>query len=480
MDVAIVTGASSALGEAISRKLVESGFRVYGLGGDYRACKFKNVDFRPTACDLGNLESVETVVSEILEREGRVTALVNNAKFYGRAGFFELSVRELEQILRINLLSPLLMAQMLAESLGKSQGAIVQIGPLNVEQARGGPAGAAASGGLKWMSGTLFKELRDYGVKVTQIAPEPNLTKRNSDAGDDRRETVIDPEAVAEAVCQVVNSQYGNIATEIVLRPQRTELLEIERIRRLPYPDPQPVPYTVPREVIEAEERLEEEEFAKALSERKARRKANREKKAQDNRDSSERTPEDSPGEDAPELNTVAEPNLEAPKESSTKPASPPNAEPLFKEIVPSTGKRTETGFGQKTRRKSRPASKVVGFLDGVPSLKGSAVSPDKPQAEPKPQTEPVRPEEQAKDIHETPQIQDAPALEEEGTADPPAKKAAKKAAKKTPQKAAKKAARKVAKKSPAKKASKKAAKKAPRKAAKKAVKTAKSDQKED
>ena len=42
MDVAIVTGASTGLGAAISRKLLELGFRVYGLGGNYTQMPFNN------------------------------------------------------------------------------------------------------------------------------------------------------------------------------------------------------------------------------------------------------------------------------------------------------------------------------------------------------------------------------------------------------------------------------------------------------
>ena len=169
MDIAIVTGASSSLGLAISRRLIQLGFRVYGLGGDYKDCSLNNVNFRPMACDLSDPAAVEAACRRIVEAEKGVFLVVNNAKYFGQHAFMEMTTPEIERILRINLLCPLVIIRTLAASLKELQGYIIQLGAPYAETSRGGAAGAAASGGLKWMGDLLFHELRSHGVKVCHL-----------------------------------------------------------------------------------------------------------------------------------------------------------------------------------------------------------------------------------------------------------------------------------------------------------------------
>jgi NAD(P)-dependent dehydrogenase (short-subunit alcohol dehydrogenase family) len=262
MDIAIVTGASSALGLAISKRLIQLGFRVYGLGGDYADCSLKNVNFRPVGCDLADPQAVESAAARILEKEKGVYVLVNNAKFFGRNRFQEMDPAEMERVLRINLLCPLVLARILARSLMQLQGFLIQLGSPYAETSRGGAVGAAAAGGLKWMGEMLFQEFRDHGVKVCHLSPEPNRGRetRGPVRPGARLEAAIDPEAVAQAIEQILQSPFGNVVTEMVMRPLRVSEPEHEPVVRLPYPEPKPVPYTVPRELIEAEEQLEDEQ----------------------------------------------------------------------------------------------------------------------------------------------------------------------------------------------------------------------------
>lgn len=256
MDVAIVTGASTGLGAAISRKLLELGFRVYGLGGNYAQMPFNNVDFRPVPCDLKDPAQVERSVKEILREEGGVYVLVNNAKMMPRQDWHEVTGPEMQSCLAVNLLCPLVLVRAVLESLCRLQGFIINIGSSDPESARGGPIGAATAGGLRWMGESLFQELREYGVKVTNIAPMPNRwhpAEPGKDHG--RPQSVIDPNMVAQAVSDVLSNRLGNIVTDIVIRPQRLKEQGLVPVREIPYPEPQPIPYTTPRQEIESEER---------------------------------------------------------------------------------------------------------------------------------------------------------------------------------------------------------------------------------
>jgi NAD(P)-dependent dehydrogenase (short-subunit alcohol dehydrogenase family) len=386
MDIAIVTGASSALGQAISGRLMQLGFRVYGLGGDYKDCPLKNVNFKPVGCDLADAVAVDAAAKAILEKEKGVCLLVNNAKYFGSHSFGEMSLPEMERVLRINLLCPLVLARALSGSLASLQGYIINLGATSPEASRGGPLGAAAAGGLRWMGETLFQDLRDFGVKVCQISPEPNrgrdarLTARRGA----KPEASLDPEAVAQAVEEVVQNRYGNIITEMVLRPLRINEPDLEPVIRLPYPEPQPIPYTVPREVIEAEERAEEAAYEAAREKKRERRKERVEEKKTD-RVESDKEPE------AIAPRGVGSESVNASKEavSTATPAT---------EGEESSASAGEGRSRRRRRRKPKPPMVQVGFIKKELSPAGTdtGMAKDSPSGGEKGEAKGVSPTSQA------------------------------------------------------------------------------------
>jgi len=338
MDIAIVTGASSSLGLAISKRLIQLGFRVYGLGGDYKDCSLQNVNFKPFPCDLADPAALESACSRILEKEKEIYLLVNNAKYFGQQHFEKMSLAEIERILKINLLCPLILMRMFANSLRKLQGYIIQLGSSYAESSLGGAAGAASAGGLKWMGEQFFNEYRESGIKVCHLSPEPNRARdaRMQIRPGARATASIDPEAVAQAIEQILQNPFGNIVTEMVIRPLRINEPQQEPVLKIPYPDPQPIPYTVPREVIDAEEQLEEEEW-KQQQQRKRKRRSARKKET-----------------------AAKDPSVA----SADKPvAEDKKQEPKEKEPPVEAGDN-QTQPRRKSRRKPRPQKAVVGFHD--------------------------------------------------------------------------------------------------------------------
>lgn len=241
MDIAIVTGAATSIGLAISRKLVELGCRVYGLGGNYAKTQYSHDYFVPTPCDLSNTAEVKTEVEAILEREGNIYILVNNAKLYPTKQFLDpVNLEELEMILKVNLLCPLILTRLALPSLARLGGYVINIAPTASDMAQGGPAGAASAGGLKWMAEALFEECRDTGVKVATIFAQSNRmpSPKTKPASGQNAQTIIDPDAVADAVRHIVSQTDGNIITELVLRPQRLREAPVLPPLLVPYPKP--------------------------------------------------------------------------------------------------------------------------------------------------------------------------------------------------------------------------------------------------
>lgn len=457
MDIAIVTGASSSLGVAISSRLIDLGFRVYGLGGDYKNCSLNNSNFKPLACDLTDAKAIEAACQSILAKEKGVSLVVNNAKFFGRRPFREMDVAEMEAILKINLLAPLVLVKCLTETLRSLQGTLIQIGPISSQTSSAGAAGAAAAGGLKWMGEALFHELRDAGIKVCHLAPEPNR-QRDVSVGNfgqpGRKESVIDPEAIANAVEQLLQNPYGNTITEMVIRPLRTHERTEPAVVRLPRPEQQPIPYTVPREFIEAEDQLEEEEWLEKNREKRRRRDERKQQRQNSSKQAEE--PSDSKPTVPAQQQSATEPKTDSAPSPHTDPAPLPDTAPQRVAAVSAAGS-ADPAKRRKTRRKPKPPMEKVGFLDRVPP---AASAPTKPAAVPAELNKATAQTEDAKKV----------ATKKVATKKVAAKKVAVKKV------AVKKAVAKVTadsvaeKEEPAKKAATKAAKKATKTVAKKAA----------
>jgi NAD(P)-dependent dehydrogenase (short-subunit alcohol dehydrogenase family) len=77
--IALVTGASSGIGEATAERLSKAGYKVYGTSR--RGAQAGKRSFEMLSLDVTSDESVEAAVTEVTRRDGRIDLLVNNAGF---------------------------------------------------------------------------------------------------------------------------------------------------------------------------------------------------------------------------------------------------------------------------------------------------------------------------------------------------------------------------------------------------------------
>ena len=88
--IVLITGATSGIGAASSRLLVEKGFTVYASGRDLDKLQpLAQQGCRILALDVTNEASMQRAVEIILAAEGRIDVLVNNAG-YGQYGALEM------------------------------------------------------------------------------------------------------------------------------------------------------------------------------------------------------------------------------------------------------------------------------------------------------------------------------------------------------------------------------------------------------
>ena len=181
VKVALVTGASSGIGEATAERLAKAGYKVYGTSR--RGARAGERSFEMLALDVTSDESVEAAVSEVVRRDGRIDLLVNNAGFgVAPAGAEESSLDQARSIFETNFFGLVRMTRaVLPHMRREGQGRIINIGSvLGFLPMPYGALYAATKHAVEGYSESLDHELRTRGIRVSVI--EPAYTKTPFDA----------------------------------------------------------------------------------------------------------------------------------------------------------------------------------------------------------------------------------------------------------------------------------------------------------
>jgi len=154
--VALVTGGSRGIGLAIAMRLAEAGGRVTVCG---RTAGPLPAELTFMACDVRDPAAVSATVRAIVEREGGLDFIVNNAGGSPQADAATASPRFSERIVQLNLLAPLHVSQAAYPYLRASHGAIVNIASVSaIRPSPGTAVYAAAKAGLLGLTRSLAHE----------------------------------------------------------------------------------------------------------------------------------------------------------------------------------------------------------------------------------------------------------------------------------------------------------------------------------
>src|SRR5204862_7092621 len=170
--VALVTGASSGIGEAAARALVGAGFAVYGTSrratpGEKRG----DVVFLPL--DVTADESVGGAVREVLDRSGRIDVLVNNAGLGVAGAGEESSVEQARALFETNLFGSIRMTRaVLPHMREQGSGRIINVSSvLGLVPAPFMALYSATKHAIEGYSESLDHEVREHGVRVLLVEP---------------------------------------------------------------------------------------------------------------------------------------------------------------------------------------------------------------------------------------------------------------------------------------------------------------------
>src|SRR5438046_5708094 len=175
---ALVTGASSGIGEATAERLAMAGYKVYGTSR--RAAKASQPSFELLPLDVTSDESVEATIREVLRAEGRIDLLVNNAGFsVAPAGAEESSIEQARSIFDTNFFGIVRMTRAVVPHMRRQgNGRIVNIGSVfGFLPAPYMALYAATKHAIEGYSESVDHELRTRGIRVSVIEPANTNTQ---------------------------------------------------------------------------------------------------------------------------------------------------------------------------------------------------------------------------------------------------------------------------------------------------------------
>jgi acetoacetyl-CoA reductase len=174
--VAVVTGGTRGIGEAVSMALKQAGYKVaanYG-GNDEAAKKFsERTGIKTYRWDVGDFNACQQGIAQIVAEIGPVDILVNNAGITRDSTLHRMTPEMWNDVIRTDLTSCFNMCRAVIESMrARKFGRIVNIGSINGQGGQYGQVNyAAAKSGIHGFTKALAQEGAAFGITVNALAP---------------------------------------------------------------------------------------------------------------------------------------------------------------------------------------------------------------------------------------------------------------------------------------------------------------------
>ena len=223
---ALVTGASSGVGEACVRALRKAGLDVIAVARrEDKLAKLAD----ETGCEAMSLDLTDTdaIYERLAGRE--IDVLVNNAGLgRGHEGFFKTSQSEIDEMIDLNVSAAIHVVRVVAEGMVmRSRGHVIQIGSVTGLYPMGFPVYGASKGAIHLFAQHLRFDLKGTGVRQTEICPgriETAFFDGAIKTEEDRKKfmsgfTPLKPENIADAALYALDTPWHVNVSLIELTP---------------------------------------------------------------------------------------------------------------------------------------------------------------------------------------------------------------------------------------------------------------------
>jgi len=220
---ALITGASSGIGLAAARLLIEQGYRVIGISRRGQVPALDNDNFT-VALDLARLEQLESQITGLIETTP-IDCFIHAAGEGHFGSIEQFSLAQIETSIRVNLTSAMVICRSLVPVLRRQgKGRIIFIGSESALHAgKKGALYCAAKYGIRGFSQSLREDCSSDGIQVSLVNPgmvrSPFFDQLSFEPGP-ASENAIAVNDVAEIIWQILQSSPDIVIDEVNLSPR--------------------------------------------------------------------------------------------------------------------------------------------------------------------------------------------------------------------------------------------------------------------
>jgi NAD(P)-dependent dehydrogenase (short-subunit alcohol dehydrogenase family) len=187
MKVAIVTGASSGIGEFTAQTLLQAGYTVYAAARRTERMKpLAAAGAKLVTLDVTSEASMLAAVQQVLSQSGRVDVLVNNAGYGSYGALEDVPLDEARRQMEVNVFGLARMTQLVLPTMrAQKSGTIVNVSSIGGKMHE--PLGSwyhATKFAVEGLSDCLRMEVKPFGIRVVVIEPGAIATEWGGIAAD--------------------------------------------------------------------------------------------------------------------------------------------------------------------------------------------------------------------------------------------------------------------------------------------------------
>jgi len=232
--IALVTGASQGIGEAIARRLAAQGALVVCAARNEEALQSVSASIQAeggkadhVCLDMSSAASIKAAVATVLERHGALHILVNNAGITKDKLLIQMKEEEWDAVLDTNLKGAFLATQAVTKAMMKQRhGRIINIASVVGQMGNAGQANyVAAKAGLIGLTKSVARELASRNITANAVTPGYIATAMTDKLSEEVKAGFTQqiplgrlgtPEDIASAVCFLASDEAGYMTGQVL------------------------------------------------------------------------------------------------------------------------------------------------------------------------------------------------------------------------------------------------------------------------